>query len=525
MKRLQSSTIRFYNQVVLKRPLLVIFCLLALVCLSAFFARDFKLDASAETLVMEDDKALSFARLVNERYAVNDFLIVTYTPKKDLFSEASLETLARLQKDLEGIDGVASVLSVLNAPLLESPPLPVQELVKNIQTLESPTVDRELAKIEFRESPLYQNLLVSPDLKSAALIVNIPIDTVFRDLVNQRDHLREKASVKSLSSKEKKTLININDELRRHRDVMRVRQHQMILTVRGMMDRYRQDAEIILGGVSMIADDLISFIKNDLKVFGLGIFFFLVGTLGVIFRKLRWVLLPMLCCFLSAIAMFGLLGFFEWEVTVISSNFVSLQLIITMAITLHLVVRYRELHQRHPYMDQNSLVLETVRLKLKPCIYAALTTIAGFVSLLLCNIKPVITFGWMMVAGITVSLVLTFLLFPAGLALLKKLPPSQNHHVSRHYVLSFSAKLTERHGTLILIVSFVTLILSVLGIQKLEVENSFIDYFKKTTEIYQGMKVIDQKLGGTTPLDIIIDLEEDGLPTSQVTSGNRIRGS
>jgi uncharacterized protein len=508
MTKLQSLTMRFYSQVVLKRPVFIIVCLLALVCLLAFYAKNLRLDASAETLVMEDDKDLLFARLISSRYAINDFLLVTVTPTEDLFSESSLKIIGNLQKDLEGLDGVASVVSILNTPLLESPPMPVKELVKNIQTLRSPAVDKDLAQIEFRESPLYQNLLVSPDLKSTALLINFPIDTIYRDLMSQRDKLREKASSQRLSREEKDTLIRIKSELRQHRDAMKNHQHRMILKIRDIMDQYRQDAELFIGGVSMVADDLISFIKSDLKVFGFGIFFFLIGTLGILFKKIRWILLPTLCCFLSVLAMIGILGFFGWEVTVISSNFISLQLIITLAITLHLVVRYRELHGLHPHMDQKTLVLETVKLKLKPCIYAALTTIAGFVSLLLCDIKPVITFGWMMTAGILVSLVLTFLLFPAGLSLIKK-APSQKRHVSQSYFLSFLARLTERHGNFILIVSFVTLIFSMIGIQKLEVENSFIDYFKKSTEIYQGMKVIDQKLGGTTPLDIIIDLEED----------------
>ena len=508
MTKLQTLTMRFYSQVILKRPVLTILCLLAVVGVLAFFAIDLKLDASAETLVMEDDKDLQFSRLISSRYTINDFLIVTVTPKEDLFSEPAQKLLKGLQADLERIKGVTSVVSILNAPLLESPPMPVQELVKNIQTLQSPTVDKDLARVEFSESPLYQNLLVSPDLKSTALLINFPIDTIYRDLVGERDRLREESLSRFLTLEEKNKLRQIKEKLDKHRDASREERHRMIQSVRDTIDRYRSEAELFLGGVSMIADDLISFIKKDLKLFGLGIFFFLIAMLGIIFRKIRWILLPMLCCFLSGIAMIGILGFFGWEVTVISSNFISLQLIITMAIALHLVVRYRELHANHPYMDQQTLVLETVKQKMKPCIYAALTTIAGFTSLLLCNIKPVITFGWMMTAGIIVSLILTFLLFPAGVRLTKK-SSLKNSGSTNSYILTALGNLTEKHGNLILLTSGVTLIWSIFGIQKLEVENSFIDYFKQTTEIYQGMKVIDEKLGGTTPLDIVIDLEEE----------------
>ncbi len=272
------------------------------------------------------------------------------------------------------------------------------------------------------------------------------------------------------------------------------------------MDSYRQDAQLFLGGISMIADDLISFIRKDLKIFGLGVLFFLIVVLGFIFRNKRWVILPILCCAFSAIAMMGLLGMFGWQVTVISSNFISLQLIITMAITIHLIVRYRGLALNRPDAEHRELVLDTIRLMVTPCLFAALTTMAGFGSLLLCNILPVRTFGWMMIAGIGVSLVVTFLLFPAGLMLVTKKTPKIGKK-SKYSLTSFLADLTENHGRVVLAVSVALFIISAIGISRLVVENSFIDYFKDTTEIHQGMKVIDQNLGGTTPLDVVVEIE------------------
>jgi predicted RND superfamily exporter protein len=266
----------------------------------------------------------------------------------------------------------------------------------------------------------------------------------------------------------------------------------------------------------MVADDMISFVKSDLKIFGLGVTFFLIVTLSLIFRKKRWIFVPLLCCALSSISMMGLLGMFGWEVTVISSNFISLQLIITMAITIHLIVRYRELLFKNPEAEQRQLILDTVRLMVTPCLYAALTTMAGFGSLVFCHILPVITFGWMMIGGIVVSLILTFLLFPSVLMLLKKGSPKALHE-SRFSLTSFLAKFTEGHGRIILAVSAIVFIISALGIARLDVENSFINYFKESTEIYQGMQVIDQKLGGTTPLDVIVQLDQVGGQAPVVT--------
>ncbi len=521
MTKFHSIPTWFFDKVILEYPKLVIICFLIVTSFLGYKTKDFKLDASAETLVLEDDKDLRYSRLINSRYGDNDFLFVTYTPEDDLFSDNALAKLKQLRNELRKLKSVSSVVSILDVPLLESPPVPIKELASNVQTLESPTVDKMLAKIELSQSPIYQNLLISPDLKTAALQINFPIDKTYRDLLTRRNRLREKQANGPLSDAEKAEFEKVTRQFQTHRDLMRESRHKDITEIRAIMDNYRQDAKLFLGGVSMIADDMVSFIKNDLKVFGIGVFFFLIVTLSIIFRKLRWVMLPMLCCGFSAISMIGLLGLFDWEVTVISSNFISLQLIITMAITIHLIVRYRELSQKNPEAGQRTLVYDTVRLMLRPCLYAGLTTMAGFGSLLLCNILPVITFGWMMIAGITVSLFVTFLLFPAGVMLLNKETVNPKNDV-KFSLTSILAKFTQGHGSLILVISCIAFIISAMGISKLLVENSFIDYFKHTTEIYQGMKVIDRNLGGTTPLDVIVEIDkpETSLPpgTSPDTS-------
>ncbi len=506
MTRSLSPVVRFYDSLILKRPVWVIILLLAVSAFLAYHARNFRLDASAETLVLEGDQDLAYARLISSRYDQQEFLFLTFTPKSELLADQTLENLSRLQGDLQRLDGVSSVFTILDAPLLESPRVSIKELAGGIRTLRSPAVDRDLARIEFSNSPIYQNLLVSPDLKTTALQINLPPDSRYQELLNLRNRMRAKKATGSLSAAESSEYRNVVRQFQQHRDTMRAERHRLIVNIRGIMDRYRQDADLFLGGVSMIADDLVRFIKNDLQVFGFGVLFFLVATLSFIFRQPRWVLLPMACCAISALNMIGLLGLFGWEVTVISSNFISLQLIITMAIAIHLIVRYRELQAEHPDAQQRFLVLETVRLKFKPCLYAALTTIAGFGSLVFCDILPVINFGWMMIAGIVVSMVVTFLLFPASLVLLKKSRPATGTP-SGFSLMPVLARFTEKHGRTILFVSAVVLVLSVVGVSRLAVENSFIDYFKQRTEIYQGMKVIDQQLGGTTPLDVVIDLE------------------
>jgi hypothetical protein len=378
-----------------------------------------------------------------------------------------------------------------------------------------PGVDRNLARQELANSPIYRDLVVSPDLKTTAIQVNFKPEKKFYDLVARRDLMDDKAAAQGLSDQESIEYKAILEELEQVKKISDTLRHQDIAAIREIMKSHQKDAKLFLGGVSMIADDLISFVRNDLKIFGVGVFVFLIITLAFIFRGLRWVVLPMLCCLLSALAMIGILGLFGWKVTVVSSNFISLQLIISMTYTMHLVVRYRELQVRFPEDDQHALCSKMIRYMLIPTFYGAITTVVGFESLLLSDILPVATFGWMMSAGICVSLVITFLLFPAGLMLLKKSPPPKIKDASFSFT-PFLGRFTESNQYLILAVSGVIVILSYIGISKLHVENSFINYFKKSTEIYQGMKVIDQHLGGTTPLDIIIEFS--GQPSDSAVA-------
>jgi hypothetical protein len=376
-----------------------------------------------------------------------------------------------------------------------------------------------LARKEFARSPIYRNLLVSPDLDVTALQINLPVDETYENLLSRRNALRDKKHRGGLTAAETAEYDAVVAEFKQYRDDSRQERHELIAAIRDIMDKYRDHAQLFLGGVSMIADDMISFIESDLRIFGLGVLFLLVLTMFAIFRNLRWVLVPMLCCGSAAVSMIGLLGLFGWEVTVISSNFISLLLILTLSINIHIVVRYNELQRRDPDADPRGLIRDTVRLKFIPCLYATLTTIAGFASLVLCDILPVINFGWMMIAGLVVSLIVTFLMFPSVLMLLGKPPRSGRTASGSFALLPALADFTQRHGKTILVGSALIFAAGFAGASRLRVENSFINYFKDDTEIYRGMKVIDQSLGGTTPLDVIVDLAPTGAPNSP-TSAN-----
>lgn len=509
---------RFYTGIVLAYPQTVLIIIFITVAFLGYQALKLEIDASAETLALQDDQDLEFMRVVNARYSNSDFLLIAYTPKSDLLSEETLKTLRRLSDELVKLDRVESITSILNVPLLESPSKPIKELLENIPTLESPQIDKILAKKEFLASPLYSNNLVSPDFKTTALLVNLHDDEQYYTLLNRRNMLLQKEKNATITPREQIALEQVRTAFKRHRDTFRIINHQTIIEVRAIMDSYRDDADLFLGGVSMIADDMISFVKYDLKTYGTTVLVLIMVVLWIVFRQLRWIIIPVLISTLSVIATSGFLGMFGWEVTVISSNFISLQLIITMSLIIHLIVRYRELLQSNPRADQHQLVLDSTLSMAKPCFFAALTTIAGFGSLIVSGILPVINLGWMMSWGIAISLLLTFLVFPAIMVQLNVKPFTIA--AKSHFSLTKSlANFTERFGTLILGVSLAILLFALSGAAQLKVENSFIDYFKKTTEIYQGMKAVDEKLGGTTPLDIIVDFPEQYVDNALYQDG------
>ena len=505
---------QIYDKFVLVYPKTVLVVFLILICLLGYQARKLEVDASAETLIVEGDQDLKFTRQVNERFGNNDILFATYAPKLPLLSDENLDNLKNLQDDLEKLDAVESVFSILNVPLLQSPPQPVTDLMKDVPALGTHQVNRELAEEEFLNSPIYREMLVNQDFNATVLQINLRDDVTFDNFIKQRDVLREKLNNNTITTQETAEFKQLRTDFKLYRDQIRVIDQNNLKAIRLVLDKYREadGATIFLGGVSMITNDMVTFLKNDLRFFGLGVLIFMIIVLKLIFKQIRWVLLPIFCCAFSVLATCGILGFFGWEVTVISSNFISIQIIITMAVAIHLTVRYRELLEEAK-LDQRSLVLETVSSMFKPCLFATLTTITGFASLTLGDLLPVINFGRMMSIGVGISLIVTFLIFPIMMFFLPKTTLEKKIAVSSISFTHALAQVTDKQGKWIVAFSIVSAILIVFGMKRLLVENSFIDYFKSSTEIYQGMKFLDQELGGTTPLDIVIDFNDEGQAT------------
>lgn len=494
---------------ILKFPKSVLVVFTTILLILGSYSTQLEIDASSETLLMDDDKDLKFSREVSKRYASSEFLLLTFQPKNgNLLSNESLDTIENISKDLLKLDSVVSIKSILNVPLLESPVKPISELIDGIKTLETRDFDEKLVKKEFTTSPLYKNNLVSEDFKTTAIILDLKDDIVYRTLLDKRNELLKKKRESTLTQEEALLLKKVIVEFKKHRDETRIYTDKQIKEIRTIVAKYQDKANIFLGGVNMIANDVVNFVKNDLLIYGTSLAFIIIFLLWFIFRNIHWIAIPVAICFLSVISTAGILGLFNLEVTVISSNFISLQLIITISIVMHLIVRYRELNKRFKNASQYKLVINTMLSKLNPSFFAIITTITGFFSLVLSHIQPVKNLGLMMSAGVGISLFIAFIIFPLILILMKKKEEKKKENESSFSLIDNSIKIIQNRGFLIVTSSIVVVIFALTGATKLIVENSFINYFKKSTEIYKGMEVIDQNLGGTTPLDIVIKFKK-----------------
>jgi len=499
----------FINQLYkkfLERPKLILITLILILSFSVYNAKNFQLDASADSLLLENDPDLNYLRSVNERYSSEEFFVITYSPKKKI-NEESLKELKKFVDEINNIKWVSKSISVLNAPLFESSDLPLIEKIKNIQYIVTPGIEINRALNELKNSPVYKKLIINEDATTFGIVVYIKDNKEYLSALKTNKNFLDKQQNNKLSEKDLKDFEAHNKILEKLKKEHNKNLEFYNIEIRSHISKYKNIADINLSGIPMIADDLISFVKKDITVFGSGVFIFIIITLWFIFRDIRWVVFPLLSCLLSIAIMVGMLGYLNWKVTVISSNFISLMLILTMEINIHYVERYKQLQAEFPKKKENYLAYLTTTKIFTPILYAVLTTALAFLSFIFCDIKPVIDFGWMMTLGLFISLFVSMILLPY--LIIKFKPKATPIHESKDSKLAeIFASIALNQKLLVLTLSTIILILSIYGMTRLKVENSFINYFDKKTEIYQGMKLIDEKLGGTTPLEIILKFKD-----------------
>ncbi len=493
-----------YKKIVIDYPKIALVFILLILSFFLYFAKDFKLDASSDALLLEGDKDLEYLREVNERYGSKDFLILTYSPVTSFEDEETILNLQLLKSKIEKLSWVESVITVIDVPLLQSSDESLMERLKNYKTLVHPDIDKKRGFEEILNSPIYQDYVISKDGKTSGIVVYLKEDKRLKEYIKIKNNFYKNSLKNSPNKTQSKKYDLFIEEYENYKNLYNQRNHQNIEEIRDVISRYSENAKIHLGGIPMIADDMMTYIKNDIIVFGVGVFLFIVATLWLIFRNIKWVMMPLLGCTVSVAIMVGLLGFLGWKVTVISSNFIALMLILNMAMNIHLTVRFLQLKKEFPNFTNKEAILESAKKMFLPILYTVLTTICAFLSLIFSGIKPIIDFGWMMTMGLMISIIVTFSLLPSLLSLLASNENIDLKQAEKSRITSALSSFSKGNTKLIFSSAVIVLILSLYGISKLEVENSFINYFDENTEIYKGMKKIDDELGGTTTLDIIL---------------------
>ena len=475
---------KFYENYIIQKPKLIL-CILSLILItSLYYSKDFKLDASSETLLLEGDPDLKYLNEINEKYNAREFLVLTYSPKDSMLSDKSINNLLSLKYRIQSLDWVHSVVTLLDVPLLNSTDETLSDKLKNFSTLKSEGINKQKGFLEILNSPVFKNFVISEDGKTSGIIV----------------YIKQDKKIKNIKTKK---------SLEKYKDLKKKQNTENIKEIRNVIKEYNKNAKIYLGGIPMIADDMMSFIKNDIIIFGIGVFIFIIVTLWIIFKKIVWVIIPLSSCFFSVLVMLGILGILGWKVTVISSNFIALMLILTMAMNIHLSTRFIQIKNENQNITKLKLLNYATNKMFLPILYTGLTTICAFLSLIFSGIKPVIDFGWMMTLGIITSIITTFTLLPSLINFFDEKSIYNINTKEDSKITKILSNFTIKNKNIVFATSVLVVLLSIFGVSKLKVENSFINYFDKDTEIYKGMKLIDDELGGTTPLEIILNFPKE----------------
>ena len=507
----------------------------ALALFFGYYSTKLEIDASSQTLLLDNDKDLQIWREVSKRYETPNFLVLAYTPAGDLLAPETIRKIAQMDAAFSKLDFVASVTDITNVPLLLNKGGGMSELLKHIPALTDSDVNLTAARREFATSPFYASNLVSADFRTTAILINLKPQTRYEELLRLRDGAKsalEQAEHESNRSgaqisQLKDTLKVSEQNFKSYRDELREKDHRDIMALRALIAGFEKEFtgdRLFLGGLNMIADDMVGYVRSDLVTYGLGALVLLLACFWLFFRQAKFILLPLIICAYSVVLAAGLFGFLSFEVTVISSNFIALQLIITVSVCIHLIVAYREFSARFHAFSQRQLVYAVLRERARPCFFAIFTTVIGFMSLIFCDIKPVISLGIMMSVGISISLVTAFGVFGAVMSLLRR--THNNRSFEQHFKFTlWCAETALRSRGAVYGVCAAAVIFGLYGISQLRVENSFIGYFKKSTDIRAGMEVIDTNLGGTIPLDIVVKFKSAGGADPASGNENSASGS
>ena len=502
-----SFFVRLYDRSVLGNRLVTVCFFLVCLVFFGFNLRSFRMDASSDSLVLENDADLKYYEATRELFGTDDYIILTLTADQGVFADDVLQAISELSADLSKLPSADSVNSILTVPLFESPKVPLFEMGSRYTTLLMPKCDRSLAFRELTQSPLWRNNLISADGKTTAIVLTLKQNKAYNELRDERYRLRRARTEGRLTPDEERRLREVSMRYSREHAGISAQRRADVRQIRSVLAGYRARGYTFTeSGLPTIIADMVSYIERDIWVFGIAMILFLGLVLGLVFRQPRWVLLPLITCLIPVVIMMGYLGLTGRETTVVSANFSSLLLIVSMQNSIYLVVRFREIHARFPQTDTREILLRSVREISAPCFFTSATQVAGFATLIVSGIRPIIDFGTVMAIGLGLAYAVNFTFFPAALLFFPKgAPPPQHLATLDRSPVAFLAGFTQRRKWWIAAAAVIVLVGGVAGMSRLQVENRFIDYFRRSTPISRGLTLIDSRLGGTTSLEVVLD--------------------
>lgn len=468
-----------------------------------------RIEASSEALSLADDPDQQIYDESRATFGNDEYVFVTLS-RKDLFTPDGVATIDSLTRSLAEVEGIAGVLSPTEVPLFFSsnrkPNLIQLRLqgVKSLPKLTSPKVDLEKARQELTTSPVFAGNLVSVDGRAANTVATFTIDKtlveVTKDYLTLRRRLEQAEGAEAAKIRERlKTVGPRYRELETRRKDRRI---AVVKDIRAVADRLRSRGdELYASGIPIIVVDMVRYIEADMRIFGSLSLVFLALLLAIVFRKPRWVLAPILICAATAILVLAAFVLQDKRLTIVTANIPSLLVVIGLAHSIHIIVRERELLAEG---REEGRLAETLRSIFVPCLYTALTTGVGFASLVVAGIRPVVDFGLYMALGVGLALLLSFTALPALLSLFPRLAGADGSSGRESDRLAAVALGAWRHRRVLVLVTLGLVVLSLIGVARIRVETRFIDYFRSSSPIHRSLTYIDQNLGGTTQLEVVL---------------------
>ena len=490
-------------ELILRKPIITLTLVLAIVAGLSPFLNYINIDASPDSLLLESDPDLKYYREVHREYGSDEYIVIGYQPNNDLFDPETIEFVNSLTRELNNIATIESVTSITNVPLLQQKTKEDKQGFTDFVVLTDEFTDIDDARKEFSSSPLYASNLVSSDLQSTAIVANILSNKTLDALQEEKYILLDKLKVDRNNDKLKAELEQLNELLLIERIKTNQSYDDSLSQIRDMLAKHATKGTFYLAGAPLIGNDIRYFIQNDIRIFGLSILAVMLVVLFLFFKSFSWVALSLICAFLNVLLVAGLIGIFELQLTIISSNFVALLIIFSIALSIHVIVRYQEVVSKEPDNKEENLVyaIKTIAI---PCLFMVITTGIAFLSFILSDILPVIYFGLIMVIGLTSAFFLTFTVLPTLIKIIKpKVRPSNHDNPSS--ILRLILDLVLNHKRITTSVILAMFVFSIVGINNITVENRFIDYFKASTDIHKGLVFVDEELGGTVPLELLLE--------------------